>query len=150
MAVRERKLKQPDSGSEVQKRLLDANSQFRQEVGTKSKELYNSKSNPNISEQIPQKNEAFLNKIKTLTMESASNMRFLEMTLSKNKNDPHPLPDRPGPREFQNREQANQGKADQKSSNQRVTQSSPNAGSFFFKDTEKAKKANELEERLGL
>jgi hypothetical protein len=71
--------------SDPLKRPIDFPGQSRQELAKKSKELYNSKANLSISEQLPQKNEAFLNKIKTITMESANNMRFLEMNLARNK-----------------------------------------------------------------
>ena len=73
--------------SDPLKRALDFPSQSRQELAKKSKELYNSRPNLSISEQLPQKNEAFLNKIKTITMESANNMRYLEMNLARNKPD---------------------------------------------------------------
>lgn len=44
----------------------------------KPRDIYNFKANANNSDnQLPQKNEAFLNRIKTLTMESATNMRLL-------------------------------------------------------------------------
>jgi hypothetical protein len=44
----------------------------------KPKDIYNFKANAlNSDNQVPQKNEAFLNKIKTLNMQSATNMRYL-------------------------------------------------------------------------
>ena len=80
------------------------------------------------------KNEAFLNKIKTLTMESASNMRFLELTLSKNKGDSLPMMNKPESLQFQGRQTPKQEKAPQDLSGKKTAQSNSSQGSFFFKD----------------
>lgn len=80
------------------------------------------------------KNEAFLNKIKTLTMESASNMRFLELALSKNKGDSLPMMNKPESLQFQGRQTPKQEKAPQELSGKKTAQSNSSQGSFFFKD----------------
>lgn len=134
MVIRERKVRQSDASSEVQKRPLEGNTQIRLEISKKSKELYNSKSNLSISDQLPKKNEAFLNKIKTLTMESASNMRFLELALSKNKGDSLPMMNKPESLQFQGRQTPKQEKTPQELSGKKTAQSNSSQGSFFFKD----------------
>lgn len=68
VAVRERKTRLTDPIPDPQQRTNDALTPTRQDYGKKSKELYNFKPNSGQSAHLPQKNEAFLNKIKNITM----------------------------------------------------------------------------------
>lgn len=84
--VRDRRGYQTEAASELQRRGVESTKQLKSDVSKKLKDIYNFKANANNSDnQLPQKNEAFLNKIKTMTMQSATNMRLLEMSMVKNK-----------------------------------------------------------------
>ena len=84
--VRDRRDYQTQSVSQIQRRSMEDINMHKSGSSKKPKDIYNFKANAHNSDnQIPEKNEAFLNKIKTLNMQSATNMRFLQMSIVNNK-----------------------------------------------------------------
>ncbi len=76
--MRDRRGYQIEGVSEQQRRGVESTKQLKSDISKKLKDIYNFKANTNNSDiQLPQKNEAFLNKIKTMTLQSANNMRLL-------------------------------------------------------------------------
>jgi hypothetical protein len=83
---REKRGYPPESSLELQRKALLGAGTVKSDASKKSKDHYNYKTSANNSDnQVLKKNEAFLDKIKTLTMESATKMRFLEISLGQNK-----------------------------------------------------------------
>ena len=67
--MRDRRGYQTEAGSDPQRRGGEGLAQLKSDPSKKLKDIYNFKTNANNSDnQLPQKNEAFLNRIKTITM----------------------------------------------------------------------------------
>jgi hypothetical protein len=84
-------------------------------------------------------------------MESATNMRILEMTLAKTKPDqPRQLPENIASKPARRVEEQTGFRQGSQQQNGRSTPSEASKNGFFCKDKEKAGKINEIEEKLGL
>lgn len=67
--VRDRRSYQTESASDIQRKSMEDIAQLKSDSSKKPKDIYNFKGNANNSDsQMPPKNEAFLNKIKSLNM----------------------------------------------------------------------------------
>ena len=153
--VRDRRGYQTEAGSDPQRRGGEGLAQLKSDPSKKLKDIYNFKTNAkNSDNQLPQKNEAFLNRIKTITMQSATNMRLLEMSMSKNKPEMNTFQNaRPtgNTKSIKKVEETTLGKGmSQPQNGKRQGSEQTKTVGFLSKDKEKARQMNELQQKLGL